>query len=345
MKFIHCSDIHLESPLTSLPDPRKAEERRNEILLTFVRMVRYAVKNRVQAVFIVGNLFDTEEASSSTLEIVERCIAENPAVDFMYVPGNPEKDVFLESLSEVPENLKLFQDGTRSFRYPGEERDVVVSVPESPEDLALSEDDINIVLRHDVIRAADWRDRFIDYLALGQYQEMEEGSLGARGRYCHAGCLEGRGFDDCGEKGFIRLDIENGLIDPVFVKAAKRMSHEVEVDITGAEGTSDVNRLISEALSGREIPEEDLVQVVLTGQMPPEGDLNLRSLSRKYEERFYAFRIVDRELLPDIDFGSVEYDVSLKGEFIRLVMGAELPEEEKLEIIRIGVEALKGRRA
>ena len=42
-------------------------------------------------------------------------------------------------------------------------------------------------------------------------------------------------------------------------------------------------------------------------------------------------------------FGLItENDASLKGEFIRMVLGSELSEEQKAEVIRCGILALSG---
>ena len=42
MKIIHCSDLHLDSKMETNLDKERARERKNEILLTFERMVQYA---------------------------------------------------------------------------------------------------------------------------------------------------------------------------------------------------------------------------------------------------------------------------------------------------------------
>ena len=44
MKIIHCSDLHLDSKMKSNLDSKKAKERRNEILITYQNMVKYAVE-------------------------------------------------------------------------------------------------------------------------------------------------------------------------------------------------------------------------------------------------------------------------------------------------------------
>ncbi len=344
MKIIHCADIHLDAPMTGFHDPKKAEERRNELLLTFVRMVRYAAKNDVRLILIAGDLFDGERIRASTLDIVLQCITGNPKIDFLYTTGNHEKDAFIRSLRGVPENLKLFTGGKKIYRYEEEGMRIAVSSPVSPEELELDPADLNLVLWHGEIQLPRWKNRNIDYLALGHYHSMQEGSLGYRGRYCYSGCLEGRGFDESGEKGFIRLDLTDGVIDPVFIKAARRVIHEVPVDVTGAQDTPELDRRIGQALKEEGAPEIDLVKVVLEGKTSPEADLNLTYLAEKYSGDYYAFRLTDRNVEPEIPAASPGRDISLRGEFIRLVSAAQYSDEEKSAVIRAGIAALEGRR-
>ncbi len=338
MKMIHCSDIHLDAVMSGLSDINKAEERRNEILLTFVRMVRYAAKNGIRAILIVGDLFDGTELNPSTVDIVQKCISGNRDIDFYYVTGNHEQDAFLKALDEVPPNLRTFNDRT-TYRY--DEEGITVSSVSNPESLSLSGEDLNIVLYHGTIRPNAWKGRNIDYLALGHFHELKEGSLGSRGRYCYSGCLEGRGFDECGDKGFVRLDIKGGVLDPVFIHASKRTIHEVDVDITGVKGTGDVDALIIDALEKKQIPADDLVKIVLRGRAP--DDVNIRYLTRKYGEEYYAVDIVNETEYATAKTEGAEYDISLRGEFIRLVMEKNWPEDEKQEVIRLGILALGGK--
>ncbi len=337
MKMIHCSDIHLDAVMSGFSDSEKAEERRNEILLTFVRMIRYAAKNDVRAILIVGDLFDGIRISPATLDIVEKCIKGNPEIDFFYISGNHEKDAFISSLTEIPENLLTFSD-RNTYRY---EDGVTVTAASDPAELNLDPADFNIVLYHGTIRPNAWVNKNIDYLALGHFHELKEGALGKRGRYCYSGCLEGRGFDECGEKGFVRLDINNGLLDPVFMQASKRTIHEVSLDISEVQGTGDVDVLITDELDRRRIPPDDLVKIVLTGRTP--DDININYLKKKYGEEFYAVHIVDDTVSVQKETENARYDITLKGEFIRMVMEKDWPENEKQEVIKIGTMALEGK--
>lgn len=56
---------------------------------------------------------------------------------------------------------------------------------------------------------------------------------------------------------------------------------------------------------------------------------------------FYFEKVKDRTTLR-VDYSDYEKDASLKGEFIRMVLGSELSQEQKAEVIRCGILALSG---
>ena len=60
----------------------------------------------------------------------------------------------------------------------------------------------------------------------------------------------------------------------------------------------------------------------------------------KYLTAFDIFTVYTTQQAADVD--DYEKDASLKGEFIRMVLGSELSQEQKAEVIRCGILALSG---
>jgi DNA repair exonuclease SbcCD nuclease subunit len=115
MKIIHCADIHLDSKLRANLTPGQARERRNEILLTFERMIAYGKEKGIQAVLIAGDLFDTGSVTVKTRNTVAACITENPSIEFYYLKGNHDVDNFISIWEELPKNLHLFSNQWKSY--------------------------------------------------------------------------------------------------------------------------------------------------------------------------------------------------------------------------------------
>lgn len=352
MKIIHCADIHLDSALDSNLGAEQAQERSAELCDTFGRLVDYAVAHEVRAVLIAGDLFDTCHASPRTAGFVLERIRGAEQVDFLYLRGNHEggRDVF--SGMEIPDNLKTFGTGWRSFRYG----DVVISGMEPEGDgwftmydsLNLRAEDINIVMLHgqvstqpgrELIALPRLRDRKIRYLALGHIHSYRQLPLGDGGVCCYCGCLEGRGFDECGGKGFVLLEAGEGQVVSEFVPFASRTLREVAVDISGLQSVHSIHLAMER--ESAEIPRKDPVKFILRGEFTPETQKDLTFLRKMLERRFWFVKIRDETRLW-IDPESYADDISLKGEFIRVVMATDRPREEKERIILMGLRALRG---
>ena len=155
--------------------------------------------------------------------------------------------------------------------------------------------------------------------------------------YC--GCLEGRGFDECGEKGYVLLEAQDGKVKSTFVPFAGRILHEIAVDISGLMIQEEIQRRIQEAVE--EIPRKDMVKIVLTGEVSPEAEKDTVWIEKWLEDDYYFLRVKDETRLA-VCPEDYRYDISLKGEFVRLVLAARLPKEEKEQILRLGIRALAG---
>lgn len=357
MKIIHCADVHLDSALTTHLSRGMAENRRNEILHTFRRMLSYADGCDADAVIIAGDLFDTETVSAHTVRTVLSEIRRYPHMEVFCLGGNHDRGVNVWGGFELPENLKLFG---REWTYYRLGKVVIAGVCPDAEgcgriydELELDESDINIVTLHGQVRdymgAADentiltdrLKGRGIDYLALGHVHEYTLKRLDARAVYCYPGCLEGRGFDECGEHGFVALDIEGQSVHTEFVPFAGRRLFEVEVDVTGASDTAQAADLIQRTLGAENVKASDMVRILLTGVVDAESEINTDYLAGQLEDTYYYVRVKDRTKL-SADRLVYAKEESLKGEFVRTVMASDMSDEDKGAVIQMGMRALAG---
>ena len=355
MRIIHCSDLHLDSKMESNLNKEKAKQRKNEILYSFQNMVGFANENDVKIIIIAGDLFDKNKISVKAKNIVKDTILANPYIDFLYLKGNHDEGDFITE--EVPDNLKLFsKDKWISYRYDN----IVISGIEFGKktsyeiysSLMLNKNDINIVTLHgqesnyedkkdktEIINLRELKNKNIDYLALGHIHKYKMEKLDNRGIYCYSGCLEGRGFDECGDKGFVLLDINNNKIHTEFIKNSIRNLEEIRVDISNTMTTIEVENKINEKI--KDIPSESLVKIILTGKIDINSEKDIDYLLKKYSQEFYFIKIYDKTSLK-INYLDYENDASLKGEFIRMILKENLSDEEKKDIIITGIKALSG---
>lgn len=355
MKIIHCADLHLDSSMESGLPVEKAQERRLELLRTFTCMVERAAREQADAVLLCGDLFDGRTISVRAKNSVLDAMEEHPQIMFYYLQGNHDRNSFLDEISERPENLRTFGTDWTSW----EQGEVTITGAElsgeTPQDLmdrlVLDENRINIVMLHgtateygaadqwDTISLRALRGRGIDYLALGHIHSFRLDRLDDRGVWCYSGCPEGRGFDECGEKGYVELEIAKGRIRPSFVPFAERKLHEVPVDITGLLTQEEIRRKVRQELE--HISGKDMVKVLLTGQAGPETERDVAWIRKWLEDEYYFLKVKDETSLL-IHPEDYRYDVSLKGEFVRLVLASGLEDKEKEAVLSRGIRALTG---
>jgi DNA repair exonuclease SbcCD nuclease subunit len=221
--------------------------------------------------------------------------------------------------------------------------------------LVLSHEDYNIVTLHgqvekyqskdqaESISLNDLTNKNIDYLALGHVHSYVREPLDNRGVYCYSGCLEGRGFDECGQKGFVLLDIdeETHQATTTFVPIAARTLYTLEIDVSGVMTTQQAASRMEEVISQTDYPSGSMVKFVLTGDVEVDAEFNTEYLQDLFTDYYYFEKVYDRTQLK-IDYNDYEKDASLKGEFIRMVLGSQLDEEQKAQVIRCGILALSG---
>ena len=371
MKIIHCADLHLDSNMTSNLTKEKAKERKSELLMTFNKMIQFADENEVDAILMAGDLFDKKKVTKTALNTVKQAIVCNPQIEFYYLQGNHDVDSFITCFEDIPKNLKLFSSAWTSYEAGcnDDEKDMsdfVVTVSgvelnnensgQIYDSLVLNNDNFNIVMLHgqesehsnkdktEVININRLKNKGIDYLALGHIHSYKESSLDSRGVYCYSGCLEGRGFDECGEHGFVLIDIDRQTrkFTRKFIPIAKRNIFTLSIDVSGCNTTMDIVNRVDDELEKNTYPESSLMKFVLVGEVDALCEMDFDYLIKEYENRFYYLKIYNETKLY-VDYNDFALDASLKGEFVRTVMGDDkLDEDEKADIIRFGIQALAG---
>ena len=355
MKLLHCADIHLDSVMESNLSPEQAKERKRELLAGFADMVRYGAEHDVRGVLIAGDLFDGASCAKRTRAYVLDLMAQYPQIEFFYLSGNHDEGEvgFTDTKAPLPQNLHVFSDTWQEYRVDG------VSIfgcvdpanKETYDALSPDPDRVNIAVLHGQIYESDNRfdagvnlralaGKGLDYLALGHIHTFRIDTLDARGTYCYAGCPEGRGFDECGNKGFVMLDVsEEGKVAVQFVSLARRKCHVFEADVSGCDSLLSLEQTVIEAC--RTASAQDLVKLELVGSVAPDTCHDASYAAGVLSDRFYFAKVYDKTKL-SIRAEDYRNDISLKGEFVRLVLASDLDEQVKMQVIEKGIRALGG---
>lgn len=184
----------------------------------------------------------------------------------------------------------------------------------------------------------------IDYLALGHLHNFRSFPLDQRGTAAYSGCLEGRGFDECGECGFVLLDADtsSGRVKSRFIPFAARSLYRVPCDVSGCVSDAEVYERMSASLLASPAQEKDLVRLELTGGLEYSCSPDPALVRAEWEDRYHYFDLVDNTS-PVVRSEDFLCDATLKGEFVRIVSAADdLEDKERAAILRCGLRALSG---
>lgn len=355
MKFIHTADLHLDSKIDGIPT-EKSKIRREEILRTFERLVDFANQNDVRAIIIAGDMFDGTKITIRAKERVFQCVKNHPNIDFLYLSGNHDKINFFSGENQTLDNLVIFNDEWKSVKYGsvvitgvalnGLNQKTVYDL------LRLDENDVNVVVMHgqivgyksnekaEMISIPSLKDKNIDYLALGHLHSYSQGVIDNRGKFAYSGCLDGRGFDELGEKGFVLIDTQNKKLTTTFVPFSSRILYELEFNVDEFSSFYDLSEQIVKELQSS-VNEKSLIKVVLKGERKINFYIDTFSIEKRLNELFFFAKVIDKTELK-VSVNDYAFDKSVKGEFVRAVWESELTNEEKNKVITCGLSALKG---
>ena len=270
--------------------------------------------------------------------------------------SRPEEQRFAEQRSA---GQRFAEQHSAGQRFAGQRRICIIGKeaddgPFTPPPLDPS--NLNIVMLHGQIRegmsASDpetvplgaLRGIGIDYLALGHLHSYRSFPLDQRGTAAYSGCLEGRGFDECGECGFVLLDTDtpSGRIRSRFIPFASRSLYRVPCDVSGCVSDAEVYERISSALSSSPAQARDLVRLELTGGLEYGCSPDPALIRAEWEDGYHYFDCVDNTV-PVVHSEDFLCDATLKGEFVRIVSAAGgLDENERAAVLRCGLRALSG---
>ena len=353
MKIIHTADLHLDSSLSRHLGDERAKERRNELLVTFQKMVKYAADEDVSAIIIAGDLFDTRRISATARNAVVTTVQDHPDITFYYLRGNHDAGSFIDDVIKkfgaLPDNLLLFGDEWKTYELSNGEESVTITGAELSADnnmqlvssLVLDQNKMNIVTLHgQEVYSALKKDA--EVIPIKDYRN--------RGVYSYSGCLEGRGFDECGPRGFNMLTItrnETGVqkLEVEFIPFASRVLHEIRVDVSECETSDDAVKKIRDEVQDRTVISDDLLRVLLVGEVPVDADIDADYIKKNLDNDYYLVQVKDKTKT-FVDFAGFAGDMTLKGEFVRMIQeeqtSGNLTDDEAAEIIKTGIMLLAG---
>lgn len=359
IRIVHAADFHLDSAQRAL-SAELARQRRRESRELVARLSNYVNQNEVDLVLLAGDLFDGERVYRETLEELSEALGTMHARVFI-APGNHD---FYSARSPYaalswPENVHIFT--TRSierveipelscavygaaFTRAAQEEGLLNSFS-APDDglthLMVLHGELAAVSPYDPITEEEIARSGLTYLALGHTHRHDGFHRAGRTVYAYSGCIEGRGFDELGEKGFLAGTLGQDAVSLEFVPFASRRYEILRVDVTGT-SAADALRAALPASTAR-----DNYRVIFTGETDERG-IDLQALREQFAPDFFQLELRDETRIGEDVWAHAEED-SLRGLFLRELrekrsMAQSEGARAKIDLAaRFGLAALDGR--
>ncbi len=370
LKFLHCSDIHLDLPYVGMT-AEKSAERHREKRATFMRMMEFIRERGVNYVLVSGDLFDTKYVTNNTAEVIIRELRNCPDTKFVIAPGRSDayRDNPIYLSGRLPSNCYVFSSESLSRFDFEEDRVTVYGWAFQDENMTTNPlydshvDDgtkINIVCGYaDLggeldsttcpISLTDMSRFGADYYALGSRHEKTEFVKKGGSMYSYCGSLECTGFDNpyVGGVKLLSVDYNDGelSIDGKHVTFGHLRFVTEQIDITGVSANNEITNRISQLISSKKYGVDTALSVELTGYVDP------RFIVPKSLEcdafGLYYFKLEDKTV-PLYGTEYFERDMSVAGEIYRRLLPMMQSENEEDRLVasrafRVGLSALENR--
>lgn len=351
--MLHCADIHLDAPFTSLgTDMQKPAIRRQELKLAFKRIINAAKEGCTDLLLISGDLYEHDYVSKSTINFVCDEFEKIPDIRVLIIPGNHDPFTIGPFYNNFnwPRNVNILTPENPVFRSAENGICVFGGVPPRP---GVDPSYINILMLHGTLDLNIGRNVFnpllssvldaygMDYVALGHFHNTLSG-VGGKGVIYNPGSPEPLGFDEEGAHGVFMASIEKyssdvKKLDVEFIKISQRSYRNLVINVDRCRTDEQAAEIASPALSAAQSG-SDLYNIIFKGVCAAGFRINTGLVADSLKDKAFFIKIKD-ETIPDYDFENIKKEPGLRGLFTRKMLEKITAAEDEDER-RIAEDAL-----
>lgn len=361
MKLVLFSDLHLDAPFAWLgADLAAARARRQALRDTLANVVRLALDSGADALLCGGDLYEQARFSRDTRAFLERTFAELDPLPVYLAPGNhdwygpeslyrqarwsPNVHVFAEDrLTPVTlldgltlwglahrapaftagplERFRVDRGGVHLALFHGSLRGPVAGRDGGPEP-------------HAPFDEAQIERAGLHHAFIGHYHRPRDAD-----RFTYPGNPDFLAFGDHPKRGAIVATVSpDGTVRRERYRVGVTDLHDLALDATGCASAQDVRDRLAALLADR----SGVARVTVGGDVGEGVDLRLDDL-RSVPHRLAGLSIRLGTVRPAHDVEQIGAESTVRGQFVRDVLAAELPEDERRRVLATGLRALEGR--
>lgn len=354
VSFLHTGDIHLGLQFKNLKLNKESSiQRRIELWETFERMIDYSIENKLDFIFLVGDIFEDKYFTLGDIRRLRDILSKAREVNILIAAGNHDyihrnslyksvewsENVYIFGNEEI--ELKEFKElDTAIYGYSWDrthiDNDNIFDNLEFNSNMKnkilLIHGDVNSNSKYLPLNLNKLREYNLDYIALGHIHKPEKFS----GNIAYPGCPEPFDFGEAGDRGFIRGRIE-GTTDINFIPFSKRKFIIEKLTINEELNHLEIiNEFDNLSIGNKNM---DYFRIELDGYI--ENNIQKEELFEAIKNKFYYLEIIDNTI-PDYDLEYLEktYENNLIGSFIREMKEKDLDNQINKKALYYGLEVL-----
>jgi exonuclease SbcD len=363
VRLLFFADLHLDAPFAWLGGSQLAARRRRQALRETLRNItQLALEIHADALLCGGDLFEQARYSPDTVAFLERSFEEIDPMPVFLAPGNhdwyapespyrqarwsPNVHVFTEDrMSSVPlddgvtlwgaahrapartlgflDNFKVDRGGIHLGLLHASERSGLQaeSTGQTP---------------HAPFDAAQIGASGLHHLLVGHYHRPRDAT-----RYTYPGNPDFLTFGEDGERGAVVVTVQpDGSIERKRHRVGVTPAHDLALDVGECASQQDVRDRLLALLDRR----NGVARVTLGGELDPRLDLDIPGLL-EVPHQLEGLQIRLGRLRPGYNLEDLAGEPTVRGQFVRDVLAADLDEEERQRVLLVGLRALEGQTA
>jgi len=303
VRFLQCAGCRFDSPSWEGPEGWVAQ-RNQDLWQTFESVLSLCRSDKIELLFLTGDIFEQEYVRKETVERVARSLATLKGTRIFIAPGSRDPLVATSAyrLAVWPSNVHIFSSGISSVKIPSLNITVygegwTAYQQESPflEGFQVTRDGtISIMLLHaemDSILPEHIATSGLAYLALGHHERWTGIQKAGETVWADSGFLEARSFTESGSHGIVMGEIDKDSIQLEFLELGQR--HYLEKLLHIQANRANIEALTLELLSETSLEDRqnDLFRVKLSGPFR-EVEAVAHPLQKLLAEKFRFVEVV-----------------------------------------------------